>query len=737
MSAVLGEIGSAFASYTYAGTSPEPFELAKLKCPAEASRLYFKPLDVEKDITEQGLGDNSYDLVILPQVFLNTSNLKQRMQNVRRLLKPGGFLLMLGMTNVESIRMDFIFGSLPEWFLEKGGGHELCSFASSKTWHTALRENGFSGVDSITPDLDKLSRPFSVIASQAVDDRINILRRPFSASPAEIEIHELVIVGGAELRTMRIVDEISEMMASRCSNITVVESLQQLTDVDISPMSTVLSLTELDEPVFKSLSGETFNNLKRLFDQSRNVLWVVSGAQSNEPYCRAMIGFGRTLQLEIPHVSLQFLDVIKSEVSGHRLAEALLRLQVSDQIEKDGAGAKFLWSTEPELLLKDGKFMIPRVKPNKAQNDRYNALRRSITTDVSPQSTIIVVKPKGTSYQLSEDFEHRHLQKEGHGRYVTIRVSHSLLSPLEIPSVGRIFVVIGINSTTGENVLALADTQASIVHVQRDRVIRCDIPSTMETRTIWSFATDVLAQRIVSQARQGETIVAHNPDPLSAVMLSERALEIGVSIFITTTDDDAQGSQKINFIHPHSSSRAIRAGLPIDTSVFVDFTPSLGSRIKESLPASCAKYSAASIFDGSSIAFFGEEAVDVSNLLTSGLMHSYSTTYEFNNSEDANIVTLGELSDLTGDTERSTVVRWLDSPSVPIRVTPAESQQLFHSDKSYLLIGLTGGLGKSLCEWMVSHGAKHIILTSRCPDVDYNWVKKLTAAGAVLKVIAK
>lgn len=39
-------------------------------------------------------------------------------------------------------------------------------------------------------------------------------------------------------------------------------------------------------------------------------------------------------------------------------------------------------------------------------------------------------------------------------------------------------------------------------------------------------------------------------------------------------------------------------------------------------------------------------------------------------------------------------------------------------DVSYLIVGGTGGIGRSLCEWMVERGAKHLILMSRNARLD-------------------
>jgi hypothetical protein len=38
---------------------------------------------------------------------------------------------------------------------------------------------------------------------------------------------------------------------------------------------------------------------------------------------------------------------------------------------------------------------------------------------------------------------------------------------------------------------------------------------------------------------------------------------------------------------------------------------------------------------------------------------------------------------------------------------------LFHADATYIIIGGLGGLGKSIVKWMISHGARNLLLLSR------------------------
>lgn len=51
------------------------------------------------------------------------------------------------------------------------------------------------------------------------------------------------------------------------------------------------------------------------------------------------------------------------------------------------------------------------------------------------------------------------------------------------------------------------------------------------------------------------------------------------------------------------------------------------------------------------------------------------------------------------------------------RQLPYVPHILFHEDASYVLLGGTGGLGLSIANWMVEHGAKHLLLLSRTAKV--------------------
>ncbi|KAK8024906.1 PKS-NRPS hybrid synthetase psoA [Apiospora arundinis] len=74
--------------------------------------------------------------------------------------------------------------------------------------------------------------------------------------------------------------------------------------------------------------------------------------------------------------------------------------------------------------------------------------------------------------------------------------------------------------------------------------------------------------------------------------------------------------------------------------------------------------------------------------------------------------------------DRINASRRLMSPPV----NPIVEENLFRRDATYLLVGLTRDLGQSLCRLFIRHGARHIVLASRNPDMAMlKWTNEVAA----------
>jgi len=105
-----------FAQYDFTDISAGFFETAREKFAEWGDMISYKKLDIESDPTEQSFEPGSYDLIVACQVLHATKAMENTMTNVRKLLKPGGKLLLIETTR-DALDVFLIFGTLPGWWL--------------------------------------------------------------------------------------------------------------------------------------------------------------------------------------------------------------------------------------------------------------------------------------------------------------------------------------------------------------------------------------------------------------------------------------------------------------------------------------------------------------------------------------------------------------------------------------------------------------------------------------------
>lgn len=96
------------------------------------------------------------------------------------------------------------------------------------------------------------------------------------------------------------------------------------------------------------------------------------------------------------------------------------------------------------------------------------------------------------------------------------------------------------------------------------------------------------------------------------------------------------------------------------------------------------------------------------------------------------VVNIKEFSATSLEVKTSVIINWAlhDSKQLSVRVETAGSIIHLSKDKTYLLAGMTGDLGRSVCCWMITHGARHVSLTSRSPNIRPRWLGAMAALGA-------
>ena len=108
--------GKTFGRYDFTDISSGFLEAARDRFAAWQDLMTFRKLDIETDPTGQDFECGGYDVVIACQVLHATTNMEHTLANVRKLLKPGGKLILVETTRDE-LDVFFTFGLLPGWWL--------------------------------------------------------------------------------------------------------------------------------------------------------------------------------------------------------------------------------------------------------------------------------------------------------------------------------------------------------------------------------------------------------------------------------------------------------------------------------------------------------------------------------------------------------------------------------------------------------------------------------------------
>lgn len=392
--------------------------------------MKFKTLDVEKSVAEQGFEEGSYDIVVASNVVHATKDVSVALSNARRLLKPGGYLLLLEVTSSPLI-VPFLMGVIPGWWLHddeyRRGTHS--PLMDETTWDRVLKGSGFSGVDFGFQDMtDKSKHISSVMVAQATNElwqhfdsgMESEVASPCNEQPTPqhpvtevspsailpelcVEARDLIVVRttsqGAESErrcVSRFLDAVLEQFTKMNSGmqmptrVSMVPNLEDIADHDAGALlakstTMVLVLSDLDaKPLLQEPVRESeFLALKHIFDNAKNVLWVTQRRHSHQPEHNLIVGLGRCVARESLNLKLQFVDVDDLgdadtiRVFARVLRQTMVSLMKSDAIDPSLSTDAWLWSMESELVIRcGGKLLLPRIKPIDRSNERYLAMRR-------------------------------------------------------------------------------------------------------------------------------------------------------------------------------------------------------------------------------------------------------------------------------------------------------------------------------------------------------------------------
>ncbi|WZH49426.1 putative PKS-NRPS protein [Fusarium acuminatum] len=722
---ILNAIQDAYDSYTYTDISSGFFPNAAEKFSGFTHKMAFKVLNVEHEPADQGFEEGSYDIVVAALVLHATHDLKRTLRNTRKLLKPGGYLVLLELTGITSVRATFIMGGLEGWWLGGDDGRRLTPLVTAVEWDSVLQDTGFSGADTVVYDLpDESKHCTSLIVSQVVDDDFLRLREPLSyksdfSPPSE----PLFIVGGKKFWTSKVISEVKKLLPrSWQRQLQVVESIDKIDPSKLPPRIDTIVLQDADESAFATtLTQSRLHSLQSLLINSRNMLWVTTAGKSHAPRASLIQGITRVVPAELPHLNVQLLGLSTEHgpaTAATHTVEAFLRLI---QVEEALMSREILWAQEPELEISaDGQTVIPRVIPDVELNEIYNASKRSISKtvdakDMAVEATIIHGKMTVQSVDKSTD--------------TVNRVQVDVNSTLHIPGFDSSSIYLAFGKTEDSWVLALSHTNRSVLYLgSEDAVIVTAESGTSEN--LASLAITLLARSIAAVTAAGESVLFYEAEEAFALVAAAELEKKNIRAQFATSRTSAPADW-IKF-HSLASRRSIERAIPRDVAVFVDCSngvSALASTLMASAPKGCKSYQLG--------AGLVSAALSDSNLSQTTFIQECVKTACAGQIIDPEVISASDLAGANATTlaTKHFITDWTKRDAVTLTVKPLEPQTLFKPDVSYFMAGMAGGLGLSICEWMIRNGAKNIVITSRNPKLQEATLEEARRVGATVKVM--
>ncbi|KAF4631033.1 hypothetical protein G7Y89_g7101 [Cudoniella acicularis] len=364
-----------YAQYDYTDISPSFFQEAQeLFKDQAAGRMNFKILNIENDPLEQGFQQHQYDIVVASSVLHATKDLNASVQNIRKLLKPGGKLILFEITIPDKLRAGFVFGLLPGWWLGTEPTREWSPCVNKETWHRVLLRTGFSGLDIFLDDYqDPICHEMSIIISTAI-----------TPPPPETQVVSsgvffnqplvLVVEEGSSLQNT-FGTQIKNRIGDKGVECTIVSllDLPNLTH-NRSDNACYVFLPELEKSLLRSLQAPVFEALKASLSSAQRVLWLTrgGGAVPSQPDYGIIDGLARVLRAENSQLKFMVLALELREEERCPCSETQIDnifSLLSSLMAKDEEHGEGKWSYDPEYREQSGMLHIPRAVEAKYLDD--------------------------------------------------------------------------------------------------------------------------------------------------------------------------------------------------------------------------------------------------------------------------------------------------------------------------------------------------------------------------------
>ena len=741
--------------YDFTDISSGFFDHAKPLLEQWEKWIQFKPLNIEKDPVAQGFAEASYDLIIASNAIHVTSSIVEALTNARRLLKPGGRLLLVEST-IAAPFVNMLYGVLPEWYCGVNDGRRDSPLLTMDRWRSVLLQSSFNGIDFAANDYAGPGHRVSFLAAKAVTSNST----PPLSSPVTI-----VAAPDVSPEHSTYCQQLAEIFEENDLDI----SFAELPLDRVDPSTTYVLLDDRDEPILTGSSSALFRGLTALLTAGRNVMWI-NVAHTLSPNAGSehglMIGFTRTARaenesLKLVTVDMQECTTHESPNLGDKLLEVLLTSFSADTQDK---------CDEIEYVYKRGQLLIPRLLPNdkvddlvkgvstssKVENGLFHQEHRPLKLHVETQGLLDSIRfvddPAARVPIAPHEIE---IQTASFGiNFKDIMVALGQMKA-QIPMVGECAgTVVGVGSDfqgmykIGDRVCGWCGTpyaSRARVHGYNAHQIPDSMPLSVAASVPVVFTTAWYGLVEIARLQKGQTVLIH----AAAGGVGQAAIRIaqyfGAEIIATVGSERKKRFIMETFNIPEShifSSRTttfkkgilrVSHGKGVDVvlnslsgellreswacvSQFGTFVEIGKSDIYAKNPISLEPFDKNVAFASVDLALMSDKRPQVNKRCITAIMKLMET----GSLVPVEPVTTMSLADCTNafrllqsgkqigkivlEADQETVVKTTPPPPAPLKLD---------SDGTYIIAGGLGGLGLEIARFMAKRGAGHIVLLSR------------------------
>ncbi|KAK8018590.1 hypothetical protein PG991_007780 [Apiospora marii] len=769
--------------YDFTDVSAAFLSSAKEEFKAFQSQMTFGTLDIEQDFPEQGYPENKYDAVLAVSVLHITGSLMETMSRVRKSLKPGGRLLLQESFKSDGWTLGFVFGIFPGWWLGSAEGRSLSPNFTVEGWDTLLKASGFSGAELVLRDFDHdVAHTYGWIVSTAVDNGM-----PMSL-PLPQGRHITVVIDSAvaqqKLLAAELLPGLQDLPGMQAR---VLDLVDASSDGEVENNGFVLFLADYGPSLLKSETKATWNSRQFLVERCDHWLWVTAGGTVGVAPEHGMVdGLARTLRQEYPNMHLVTLALDLAYSSRHNQKLVM-------KIVQEMAGWARPQNYEQEYVQVSGLLCTRRlVEANyfkavmESKLEAFAVSSRPIRDQVpfmlkttstgpesvphfvasqpvlqaAPQKDIVHVTTRAASLHSGD---HNHIRVRACAGIVECSGPAAPFDPGD-----HVFVAGG------------SDTLSSFVEAPSEALVKIptNIPFADACREVPPRLAAYYALMEVAHLHAGESVLIHNAANAVGYAALQLARATGVTdLWATAGDQDQSLSilESVGIAPDRVLPKSWFHGNPLLMSPWkerFDLVLWVGAEpTKFSFLGLCVRSGRRLVIQhddstSSSIDTFGTQipsnislsltpesvAVGMSRTpsresLQYASEHLRSSTLqcslEFPASNlDAAVGKLRAIPDGQSvvvrfdDTDVVEVGHVLNSPFVKVAT---KTDCVLDNNSTYLVCGGLGGLGKAIARWLVTRGARHLILMSRrgtktpgAPD----FIAELASNGVRVEAVA-